>query len=146
MGSHQQKDAASNYLSLMPSDRCSSTISWLTFTMRRIASAKYLRLLLASGLLLILLSTLSHSPFRDHFPHFHRHEVPNSISFLRSARTPSSWPVTPLVSKRNFWGIPENIEFPALRVFNPSIISLPTDGNNSHLSLVVVAREYGHRT
>jgi hypothetical protein len=53
--------------------------------------------------------------------------------------------VTLLISEGNSWGIPEDIEFPNLEVFNPSLLTLPTNGNGN-ASLVVVAREFGHRT
>lgn len=131
-----------NYVSRML--RCNE-IALQNFAMRRITIAMYRKRFLAVALLLIALSIYFYSSPFNYFPLSRHPPLTPSIAFLTSARTPMSWTVTPLVSKRNFWGIPENLEFPNMQVFNPSFISLPTIGNSNE-SLVVVAREYGHRT
>ena len=61
------------------------------------------------------------------------------IEYLRNAPN-STLPVLPLVSRRNFWGSYDTIEFPGVVVFNPSLLSLPILENTS-AEYVGVARE-----
>src|SRR5436190_12056410 len=63
------------------------------------------------------------------------------LEYLRqSPDTPG--PVTPLVSRRNFWGIPDDIEITEYHTFNPSVLSLPVLPYSNATLLVVARDEY----
>jgi hypothetical protein len=67
--------------------------------------------------------------------------APRWKAILKSSPTASNdKTVTILVSRTNFWGFSEYVEFPPNGGFNPSFLSLPTNGL-SNGSFAVVARE-----
>jgi hypothetical protein len=69
-----------------------------------------------------------------------RHLYPQTkVSTLARIVTLSKSPIIPLVSRLDFWGVYETIDYPNFKGFNPAILSLPSDIGTT--GLVVVARE-----
>ena len=63
-----------------------------------------------------------------------------SIIVLRSFRSPYPLPVTPMISRSNFWGMPETIEYAESGGFNPTFLTLPSE-RSANGTYVVLARE-----
>jgi|SRR5579859_7977371 len=65
--------------------------------------------------------------------------TPLSLAILRTTFNP---PTVPLISRRNFWGVSDEIEFPDRSCFNPTLLNIPSrPSTNSNGSFVVVARD-----
>ena len=107
----------------------------LTFSARRYPAHK--RLVALFAIFVIFLYYFLTAPPTLDLPY--SSSTPLSLTILR---TTFHSPTVPLISRRNFWGVSEEIEFPNRSCFNPTLLNIPSrPGKISNGSLVVVARD-----